>query len=271
VTLQWGYRERRNWILWAAAFALAGALNAAAGGPQTWGPSEYQCQAWRAKYNSLSPEQQTLLHRYGVVLTGEWVLSPDLVRECAVRLGIESFLRMAVAGQTHLMDRRFIEANRGTFFRVLKHTWPIMGYSPAVPSDGAFNYEKWGILRSAGLDGRDMAELLRASLRIEGISSGFVYLFLEQPNPRLARDLRDILRRERNPATARDRTATTQLYCLAVLYSIREFDGLDDGLLRVSADQRATDAEKIVAKRLRDLVAHRQTVSWADLEGLEVP
>jgi hypothetical protein len=234
------------------------------------------CAALQAQLDQLSQADRGLLDKHGVLLRwprqirreSGWIISPALVPSCETRLGISRYFRAALAGSLEAQDRAFVQRNRRELAYVLGHIWSAVGTSDAVPSDGAFNHEKWGILENAGLSSAELTPLLRRSLSVEGLSGSLVYFALPRRLRGLQGDLESLLRRERNRATALDRTSTTQIYCLALLYSLGAAD-VSSHLSELLSDAKSTSTQKSVILSLQTRIAAKQAIHWEDLEELE--
>lgn len=226
------------------------------------------CTEWQSAYDRLTDAERDLLTKYGVVLRGRWIVSPDLVSDCAQRVGIEDFLRAALAGEVGATQRDFANHHRAELSRVLKKIWSELGHSPGAPADGALNEEKWGILKHAGLPTADLSDLLRQSLAAEGVSGGFVDFVLARPIRSVEGDLERIALREENPATRQDRTSTTEIYCLALLHSLGQKD-IAKRLTKLSGSDRTTDVEKAVISAILSRIRAKERIHWQDLEALE--
>ena len=225
------------------------------------------CVALQNEINSLSDVDRNLLKQYGAVLRKHWIISPDLVQGCDVRRGIAHYLQSALAGETSQDDLAFMRRERKAVAQVIKQIWASIGTSAAVRPDGALVEEKWGILTHSGIPNEDLTDLVRQSLRKEGTSGALVHFALGRRLPGLDRDIEEILRREQDRATARDRTATTEIYCLAILYCLRGSD-VEKPLSALISDPRATATEKGVIQTLRKRIEAKQAVRWKDIEDL---
>jgi len=254
---------------------LALLLSAVTGGAQTAAldqgaqkSTQSPCDAWQTEFGRLSDADRGLLTQYGIVLRASWIISPALVSDCRERLGLEDFLRAALAGNVKRPQQEFLRQNQATVHRVLKKVWPKMGHSPAVPDDGAFNEEKWGILRYAELSPSNLIDLLRESLASDGLSGSFVDFVLTNPQLGIERDIEEIIRREERATTRRDRTSTTEIYCLALLYSMGRKD-IPERLSRLSASKRASQIERCVITDLIEKIKAKERIHWQDVEILE--
>jgi len=209
-----------------------------------------------------------MLLRYGIILRKGWIVSPALVDACSQRLGIEDYFRASVGGEVGPSQREFARRNPALLAHVLKRVWPELGHSPSVHDDGSFNQEKWGILKYAGLPATDLADLLRQSLASDGLSGGLVEFVLAGPIHGIDGDIEQIMLREENAVTRRDATSITQIYGLALLYSLGA-KGIPERLARVSRSERATQVEKDVISSIRAKIRAKKRILWPDLEILE--
>lgn len=226
------------------------------------------CNEWQAAFDRLTDAERDLLTKHGVLLRERWIISPDLVSDCAQRVRIGDFIQAALAGEVGATQRNFANHNRVELSRVLKKIWPELGRSPGVLADGAVNQEKWGILKYAGLPEPELSDLLRQSLSAEGVSGGFVDFVLSRPIRSIEGDLERIVQREENASTRRDRTSTTEIYCLAVLHSLGQRD-IAKRLTRLSGSDRTTGIEKTVISTILSRIRAKERIRWQDLEALE--
>lgn len=226
------------------------------------------CEAWQARFERLSDTDRGLLMQYGILLRGSWIVSPSLVGECRDRVSLEDFFRAALAGSVGPSQRKFVRQHRATLSRVLRKVWPELGHSPAVQDDGAFNEEKWGILRHAELSSSDLTDLLRESLVSEGLSGAFVDFVLTNPQPGIEPDIEEIIQREEKATSRRDRTSTTEIYGLALLYSMGR-NGIPEQLARLKASERTSQIERSVISVLVARIKAKERIHWHDMEVLE--
>ncbi len=229
---------------------------------------ENACDALQAQIDQLPQADRGLLDRYGILLRSEWIISPTLVSNCETRRGLSRYLQAALAGSLRRRDRVFVQSHKRDLVVLLGHIWQHIGTNDAVRSDGALIYEKWGILESADLSDAELTPLLRKSLAAEGLSASFVHFALHRRLSGLRGDLQEVLRRERNPATARDLTETTAIYCLALLYGL-DISDVSSHLSELLADRRTTSKEKSVIQSLQTRIAAKQPIRWGDLEPLD--
>ncbi len=254
--------------VWFLCMVLVGSL-AAAPDQNRRKAAEPPCAAWQARLDHLSDADRGLLTNYGVILRGTWTVSPALVDDCGQRVAIEDYLRAAVAGDVGPPQRESARRYREQLSRVLKKVWTELGHSSAVRADGAFNQEKWGILKYAGLPPADLVDLLRQSLASEGVSAGFVDFVLAQPVRNIEVDLEQIIQREENPSARRDTTSTTEIYCLALLHSMGR-KGIAEHLAELKENVRTTAIERQVISTVLARIRAKKRIRWQDVEDLEM-
>jgi len=220
------------------------------------------------KFDRLSQDDRVLLARYGILLASDFVLSPQLVPDCSVRIAFERYLNGTILGPPPDSQlRAFVRRHRRTLGSVLQRVWPAIGSSPAVKNDGAFRYVKWDLLVDSPLTSSQVASLLRQSLAKEDLSGPVVWFLFHHPVRDLRTDIRRIVRREDDPATRRDRTATTQILGLVLLYSMGE-KGIGSQLMPLVSAGRTTDVERKVIGLVLGRINGGQPVQWRDIEEL---
>jgi hypothetical protein len=230
--------------------------------------SAHPCTEWAVKFDRLSQGERDLLARYGVLLNSGFVLSPQLVPDCTVRIAFETYLNGTILGpppDTQL--QAFVRQHRRTLGSVLEKVWPAIGASPAVKDDGAFRYVKWHLLADSPLASSQVATLLRQSLAKEDLSGPVVWFLFHHPLRDLRTDILRIVRREEDPATRRDRSATTQILGLVLLYSMGE-RGIGSQLMPLVSACRTTDVERKVIGVVLGRMNDGQPVQWRDIEDL---
>jgi hypothetical protein len=196
------------------------------------------------------------------------VLSPQLVPDCSVRIAFERYLNGTILGPPPDSQlQAFVGRHRRTLGAVLQRVWPAIGSSQAVKDDGAFRYVRWQLLTDAPLSTSQMAVLLRQSLAKEDLSGPVVWFLFHHPVRDLRTDIRRIVRREDDPATRRDRTATTQILGLVLLYSMGD-RGVRSQLMPLISAERTTGVERKVIGVVFERMNGGQPVQWRDIEEL---
>jgi hypothetical protein len=172
------------------------------------------CEKWQQFYEQLSQEEKNILRDEGIVgsSVGDddygYILSPELVKDCRLRLEIGRYIQRIMTGKGDGTDAEFADENSKEIVRVLRHIWKGYYFS----GDGAAS-EKYGLLWNKGLKEEDVAPFISELLKTEGLlKSDLIYVLITRPMPSLKPVISELLQDAENR-----RDISKQVYALIIL------------------------------------------------------
>lgn len=216
------------------------------------------CDSWTEAMNKLTTEDRCMLTHSGVLLrNGRWYFSERLIPDCSVRIQIAEYFRSVVAGQVGIAERRFGWLYAADVSKITRAVWPQLGAGAAVPADGSFNSEKWGLLRQPWLKAEDLAAVLGFEIKKQGVSPEVAVCVLERPLLNLVVPLKT--------AATQARKSTTEVIFALVLLHVCGADGVLKQLAKLRTDTLRSD-ELTALREIQSKIHDGVPVLWGDLE-----
>ncbi len=160
--------------------------------------SNQDCEEWTQTYSLLRDEGKKDLQREGIAVNGDdesagngyYVLSPELVNDCNLRVKIGQFIYLVVGGKETETERQFAKQNSEQIVKVLRHIWN----APVFSSDGT-SHEKYLLLSNKGLKDEAVSPFIGELLKAEGLNSELIYVLITRPLTSLKPAVNELLKK----------------------------------------------------------------------------
>lgn len=220
------------------------------------------CQDWEERYQALDDSQKNDLRIYGLVShgngdkSGEYVISPNVINDCAARLQVGRYLRHVSQGEVTSDDREFVSRNSALVVKALQSVWK----APDLKERNLFFIQK-------EIRDQDMEPFLSELLKANDYNTDLMYATIERPIPALRPSLLFVLQRER-----RNKNIPRQIYVLIALQKIADNSEYLSQLRSFAKDERIPQSARSGIVQIIKKFESHQSVSYSDVEalGLEV-
>ncbi len=243
--------------LFCAVLLVAGTLTA-----QPLGVVHIGCNTWESKYNTLSDKDKSLLNKDGVLYRGGWIFSRTMVTNCEQRARVAWYFERVIQGNLDESVVRFGWLNAGELSLIVSRVWPLIGFSPAIPTDGSMSSEAWALLRQPWLETKVLSKTLKREIQSKGLSPEAILTLLNRPIGSLGAVLNHI-----SSGDAADVQLLSQVGA-TVLLEIVEGKKAEHRLKVIESTRSISKVDQAVIARLRQKSAQGQPVLWSDLEPL---
>lgn len=224
------------------------------------------CDKWNQLYSALPPASQRALERESVVRAkSQWLIRRDVVADCALNLGIGSYLskRVDTPHESVEAERQFAQTHSKEIVEALRRLWPTLNAEKSSMRDGAFAEEKYELFNDPNLKESDLAPLIADLIDQSSVSQEFATTLIDRPMI----EVKSAVTRDLSKAEAKGDVAE-QIYCLAVLQRMGESLALSK-LKRLLNAPNLNNNETKVIDRLIVKVKSGHSIERSDIEGLE--
>ena len=230
--------------------------------------SSQDCEEWNRTYALLSNEGKEDVQKEGIALNGRdesssrayYVLSPELVDDCNLRVKIGQFIQLVVGGTDTETDKQFAEQNSEQTVRVLRHIWN----SPAFSYDGV-SHEKYLLLINKGINDKNVAPFIGELVEREGLNSELFYVLrgntFSSVRPKLLKSL------EKAEST---QDLLQQVYALVLLQENAFEPKLFSKLNKIAQEEKNSENNRKSVSKIARKIKARKAITSDDIEGFEI-
>lgn len=221
-----------------------------------------ECAAITKQMSSLTPAERDLLRAYGFITTEhqrQLLIGPSLVPDCKTRMRFGRFILATVdGGETSAPDKEFIRRHSGLYGMLIRHIWRSIANSPAMPSDGAMQFEKWNLLKE--LSDSDLTVILTAEIIAGGLDANSAEFIND-------RHLTPLIPYVQKIMTDNSSKVSDKLYAIAILGHEANIN-FRPIVTKLGKRHDLTPAQRETIEKLEGRLQKNQKVEWSDVGAL---